>query len=69
MSIINLREGNKTALKTELCKVEVFDRKVLLKVNNQNLRMKCKIGNVGNELNLTAIKLANIDAIVPQLVK
>ena len=29
------REGNKTAIKTELFKAESFDRKGLLKVNSQ----------------------------------
>ena len=39
-------------MKTEPCKVEVFDRKGLQKAKSQNLGMRCKIRNVENELNL-----------------
>ena len=34
-------------MKTEPCKVEVFDRKGLQKAKSQNLGMRCKIRNVG----------------------
>ena len=33
-----------------------LDRKGLMKVNSQNLGMRCKIGNMGNEYNFTALK-------------
>ena len=52
--MITIREENRTKRKTELCKVESFDRKGLVKVNSQNLVMSCKIGSVENEFNLTA---------------
>ena len=42
-----LQNLNKMELKAELFKAEYFDRKRLLKEDNQNLGMRCKIGNVG----------------------
>ena len=36
---------------------ESFEIKGLMKVNSQNLGMRCKIGHVGMKFNLIAIKL------------